>query len=92
MGKKTTISNGPEALELRDKLMQTVRSSPCSDDEVLHELTAALACSAVFSGEWSREMLLEQVAEMFDVALDVETLRNLNPFVTDDLSEGMPEA
>jgi hypothetical protein len=82
MGLKTNISNDEASLDLRQKLMDAVGTADCTDEQVLHELTAALACGAVFSEVWTKEETLEAVAILYDVSEEVRDLKLLNPFVS----------
>ena len=91
MGLKSNISNGHRSVELREKLMDAVAEADCTDDEVLHELAAALACSVAFAKVWTKDEMLEAVATLYDVSLEVEELKMLNPFTGPDLSS-LPEA
>ena len=91
MGLKTNINNGPESMALREELMNAVSEAMCSDEQVLNELAAALACSCAFAKLWTRDEMLEAVATLYDVALEVEEVKTLNPFIGFEL-ENPPEA
>lgn len=74
----------PEGIELRNQLMEAVTTTGCTGEEVLGELTAALACTVAFTKAWSLERLLEEVRTMYEVTVEMEELQLLNPFANPD--------
>jgi len=85
MGLKSNISNDYASVALRETLMDAVAEAECTDEQVLHELAAALACSVAYVKLWTRAEMLEAVSTLYDVSLELEELKELNPFVGADL-------
>ena len=64
--------------------MDAVTNSECSEEELLRELAASLACTNAFRKTWTLPELLEEVTVMYNVAVEMEALHVLNPFVSSD--------